>query len=242
MRKSIISSTILIITLGLYAVTASADIKDTPHISVTGTAELKVAPDMMNWNLTVTTKDPSASNVGKRHERNVSEVLSFLEKSNIPAKDIQTSNIQLSENWVYRSKSNVMEGYIASTTISFKSMDFTQYQHLWIALSGFETVKIGGIYFDTSERIEHQNTARLKAAIAAKQKADALCEALGSKLQEALIIEEDLGVNEGYGRVQPMRNMVMSAAPSSESGGAAIAPGQISIHSRVNVTFRIMQN
>ena len=220
--------------------TLQASIADTPHISVTGTAEIKTIPDQMIWNITVTTKNPSASEVGKLHERNVSDAIDFVKNHGVEEKNIQTSNMRLDENWVYRSKSNVMEGYLATTTIVFKSEDFATYTDLWIGLSGLETAKIGGVYFDTSKRQDLQNQARLQAAQAAKSKAEALTSALGSTLHEALTIEEDLGINEGYGRIQPMRNMVMSAATAeSEEQGTAIAPGQISITSRVNVTFRI---
>lgn len=240
MKKSLTITVLFPLAFALSCFQAMAGIENTPHITVVGTAEIKTVPDEMIWNFTVTTKDQSAANVGKLHDRNVAEAISLIKKHNVEEKDIQTSNMRLDENWVYRSKSNVMEGYIATTTIVFKSNDFDSYTNLWIGLAELATAKIGGVYFDTSKRQDIQNSARLKAADAAKSKAQALCSALGSVLHEALVIEEDLGVNEGYGRIQPMRNMVLSSpSPESDASGESIAPGQISIHSRVQVTFRI---
>lgn len=147
-----------VFALSLMTVLLSFAETDLPHITVYGTAEEMVVPDELNWSLSVKTVGASVEEAATNHLKDVSGVLDYL-KSCIPEKEIKTAHMQLNENWVYRDKSRLKEGYYAYTAISFKSKDFSKYMDCWRQLSKFNNLSIGQVSFNISNRIEIQNKA-----------------------------------------------------------------------------------
>jgi uncharacterized protein YggE len=208
---------------------------DLPHITVYGTAEEMVVPDELNWSLSVKTVGASVEEVATNHLKDVSAVLGYLKKS-IPEKEIKTSHMQLNENWTYRDRSRLQEGYYAYTAISFKSTDFTKYLEYWKGLSKLSSLTINQVSFDISNRIEIQNKARLKAVGAAKEKAEALAKTLGVTLLEPLAVEEI--PTSAVVRLSKNRAYADSPEPAVISENS-ISPGTQRITSQVELTFRI---
>lgn len=220
------------------AFSAKAEDIKLPHVSVYGTAEIKVVPDEMNWSLSVETKGNDVGQVAEMHDKKVTAVLKFLKERKIEEKEIQTSRIQLSENWVYRDRNHVKEGYAASTQIAFKSGDLKKYRSLWLGIAKLPDVSVKGVSFATSERIKFQNESRLKAVKAAREKAESLAVALGASIHEPLLIQEVFTSNDPFAAgnmVIQSRRLTDGAAAEGES----FAPGTISVTSRVQVKFRI---
>lgn len=204
---------------------------DLPHITVYGTAEEMVVPDELNWSLSVKTVGASVEEAATNHLQNVSAVLSYLNGC-IPKDEIKTSRMQLNENWVYRDKNRLKEGYCASTAISFKSKDFSKYTELWRQLAKFDNLSIGQVSFGISNLLEIQNATRLKAVVAAKKKAQALAETLGVVLLEPLVLEE---IPNDVPAVKLRAAMKEIDSPSAEG----ISPGTQSVKSQVTLVSRI---
>ena len=155
----------------LISVPASATDIELPHIAVYGTAVLEITPDEMLWDLNITNKASSIEAAAAQHSEIVQSVIVFLGKANIANDDIQTSRMRFGENWEYKNNSRVREGYFASTLISFTLTAFEKYQNLWSGLANIKNVSIQNVNYDHSKRIEFQNKTRLKALLAAKEKA-----------------------------------------------------------------------
>ena len=208
---------------------------------VFGTATTEVVPDPMLWSLRVETKGASLDSVAAEHSSTVESVLEFLKKSKVDQKTLQSSRMDFGENWEYRSSSRVREGYVASTEIAFKLRDFEAYKPLWLGLAKFRAVSVTSVTYDHTRRIEFQNQTRQKAVMAARDKATALAGALGAEIGEALMVEEDLSMSEGW---RPQANtMVFNNLRALDAGDqqhpAALAPGTIPIIIRVKAAFRL---
>ena len=212
---------------------------DVPHVQVSGTAIIEVVPDEMHWSLRLMTKKRTVADTAEEHDRRVSRLLGFLKENEIAEENTQTSRISISENWVYRSNNRVKEGYQASTTVTFESDDLDDYRDLWIGLSNLDNVEVSSVTFDVADRIRHQNESRLKAVMAAKEKAVALAEALGAEVHEPIAIVEDLG--SGF-QVEGMIGNFASRSQMAADSGPSVSPGTISITTGVNVKFRISSN
>lgn len=191
----------------------------------------------MVWSLSVTNRGEGLAEVAKQHEEIVAKVLKLLKEQELSEDKIQTAAMQFGENWEYVDNSRIRSGYFASTDISFTLEDFDRYQPLWMGLAEIDAVSVRSVGYDHSERIRYQNETREKAVKAAREKAKALAEGLGSDIAEPLLIEEDLSVNEGWGNV--LYNNRASEAGSGETG-EQIAPGRIPIKTRVKVAFRLV--
>ena len=151
-------------------------------------------------------------------------------------KFIKTSRMQLNENWVYRDKSRLQEGYYAYTSISFQTTDYSNYVDHWKKLTKFKNLTIGSVYWDVSNRIELRNQTRIEALKAAKAKAEVMAETMDVILVEPLIIEER--EQSRYSSSGVLGNFV-GEVESDSSGEEAVSPGQEVISVRVEVVFRI---
>ena len=226
--------------------TGQGDSLSTPHITVNGTAKKEVTPDLLLWSLEVKNTGLDLQKVAGAHAKKVTALLELLKANGIADKDVQTAQMQLAENQVYRRDEYVKEGYRADTQVSFKLEDIGKYKQLWFAVAGLSEVSVRDVSFDHSKRIELNKEVRKMALQAAKEKAAAMAEELGSKTGEPLAIEEDLSVSEGWARysLNNRYNNVMAqqavAAPGSGENGELIAPGSIPITIRVRVTFRLL--
>lgn len=212
-----------------------ADGFELPHVSVYGTSELEVAPNLMIWNLSIVSKGFEVPKVAEEQDKKLQKLLSYLRAEEIEDRDINTTRINLRENRVYRKNSYVKEGYIASTDIVFEISDLNKYRSLWIGLSTFDGLSIQSTSFDTSKRIELQNESRIKAVEVARDKAIALVNALGSQIAEPLLIEEDLSISGGWNRNVVTNNLGQVSSDADDS----FSVGMIKVSTRVLVKFRI---
>ena len=230
--------TFFVASFFLICTTASADDNDLPHVTVFGTATTEVVPDQMIWSVTVKNKGRVLQDVAKAHGSIVKQVLQLLKDQKVPEAKTQTAQMQFGENQEYKSSSWVKEGYFASTDISFTLDNLEQYRPLWIGLSQIPNVSVQAVQYDHSQRIQYQDETRKKAVMAAREKARMLAEALGSTIEEPLMIEEDLSVNEGWGRAVVTNFRSREGETGMPEG--IVSPGKIPIRARVRATFRLV--
>ncbi len=232
---------ILLLALSSMLSSAVAADVDLPHVAVFGTATAQVQPDLLRWRLSVDRVGAEVAEVADAHAADVAAVLGFLKQQGIPAKDIQTAHVELSEHHVYRKDSRVKEGYEASTAVSFTSKDLGQYRTLWLGLSRLNGVSVKAATWDSSRRIPVQNETREEALKAAKEKATNMAAALGMKLAEPLAIEEIALENDPFSVSSMASNRLhVSSRDGSGDSDSMVAPGSIEVRVRVQVTFRIV--
>lgn len=208
-----------------------------PHLTVYGTATIEVTPDEMYWTLKVSNRGAHVEELARQHSNIVLSAISFIDDAGVLEENTQTAMMQFGENWIHQNGRRVQEGYFASSQISFKLIDFTQYQHLWIGLSKIKDMSIQNIGYGYSKHIEVQDKARLDALLAARKKADAMAKTLNVGLKDPLVIEE----NQEFAETR-RSNMLMAreaglGSGSNDTGGVAL--GKILIKSSVKVVYQI---
>jgi uncharacterized protein YggE len=240
-RTVMVRRGIMALALLLSVSVAGADEFTTEHVTVYGTATLQVAPNQMKWRLNVRNTDPASAAAAEAHGARVAAVIAFLKQNQIAEETIQTSHMELGEVWTFVAGSRRPDGYFASTDVSFTLADLSRYVAIWIGLSGLPSVTVQQVDLDHADRIRFQNEARVKAVLAAREKAQGIAEALGVGLGEPLLVDEDLSVNE---HAWWARNATMTNAETSAGEPAAaeeyLAPGSIPIRARVKAVFRLL--
>lgn len=207
-----------------------------PQIVVSGTATREVKPDTLEWYLSVSHLGVDLTEVASRHSKTVSEVIEMLIQSDVEEDDIQTSRMQFGENWIYRNSSRILEGYRATTGVSFETRSPDSYSDLWMKLAAIDGVSVGNVAFEHSKRIEIRDEIRAEALLAARSKAQAMAAALGSTVGSPLLIEDEPQANWAQS------NFVVTAAGERgvlQEGSGGISLGTISIQATVRVTFEL---
>ena len=145
--------------------------------------------------------------------------------------------MQFGENWEHEKGRRVQKGFFASSQVTFKLTDFTKYQHLWTGLSKIKDMSIQNIGYSYSKRIEAQKKARIKALLAAREKAYIMAKTLGVDLDGPLVIEDNQSFKKPWKSKMLMESSAGSRSVSQDTGGFAL--GKILINSNVKVVYLI---
>jgi uncharacterized protein len=269
MNKAQILLAIGLMTIPLLSAKAQWGQTQKPQISVSGSAEVKVAPDEVDLRVGVETRDEKLETAKSKNDNCVASALEFLKKNGVKDKDVQTDFIVISPVYDDNSGpidprtglplSNFAKGtgtqpvyYLVRKTIGIKLTNVSSFDTILSGLITNGVNVVQGIDFRTSQLRKYKDQARAMAIKAAKEKADAMASALGVKVGKPY----DISVNDwggwsswyqggwGYGSgggggANANQNVSQNGGSGSDEGNTTLAVGQISISANVNVTFLI---
>lgn len=220
-------------------------------ISVTGTAEVKVAPDLVEISMNVETNDLS---IDKAREDNDSKVLAVIEmskKMGIEDKDIQTDYIHVAPRYQDAKYNEPKEnprkflGYYMTKGIRVTLRDVKKSEHYVEEALKLGINYINDLEFQSSEEKKYRDQIRLDAINAAKKKAVTLARELGQKVGKPITIHDNTSafatniIHGSRGSSNSIRFNNASGNSGSEENYGSIAPGQIKIEASVSVIFEL---
>lgn len=213
----------------LFSVVAFAQQQD-HKVTVTGEGKVYVVPDEVVIRARVEHSGESPAVVKRKNDEVVNNIFKYLESQGVPSKNIQSEYINLNKDYHYDSKEY---SYSANQAISIQLEDLEKYETIMSGLLESGLNRIDGVEFKSSRKEELKSEARKQAMLNSKEKAAELVGALDQTLGNVINITE-IENNE----FQPVvRAMEMK---SSDSGNAqTIAPGEMEITVKVNVSFEI---
>jgi uncharacterized protein YggE len=229
----------LLLVMSICTATVLAD--DPPGvrlITVTGEAEVKVAPDEVVFDITVQSLNKDLKTAKNQTDDRLKKVMDLTRKYKVQAKDVQTDYIKLEPRYRGNDESRLFLGYSVRKDLVFTLRDVTQAEEVLSELLESGISRINSVTFQTSEMRRYRDQARAMAIKAAQEKAVALTAQIGQKIGKAYSIEE-----EAPSRGLAMQNyssnaMVGIGGDSSESEGT-LALGQIKVSARVTVQFEL---
>ena len=219
-----------------------------PMISVSGSAEVKVAPDEIYLRVGVETRHENLEDAKKQNDERISKALVFLKASDVKDKDVQTDFISIEptfDNNVSRTKPVT---YVVRKSIEVKLTKIESFEGLLTGLLTNGVNNVHGVEFRTSQLRKHRDAARAMAIRAAKEKADALASELGVKRGKVYNINANdwggswsssgsyWGGRYGGGMSQ---NSVQNIGGAPEAADGTLSIGQVSVSASVNVSFLI---
>jgi uncharacterized protein YggE len=226
-----------------------------PQINVSGSAEVKVAPDEVDLNVGVETRDADLQLAQRKNDEQVAASLAFLKKQGLPDKDIQTGFVAIEPNYEFSNRSSITEHtqplyFVVRKDIGIKLTNLVTFDSVLTGLLANGVNSVHGIDFRSSELRKYKDQARLMAIKAAREKADAMASVLGVTVGKPL----NISVNDqnywpgwyqngwGYDGGQ-FANAVQNVSQNGGGGpggdGPTFAVGQISVSATVNVSFLI---
>lgn len=198
-----------------------------PVVTVTGVGKVEVVPDKVLIKARVEHQGASAQVVKQQNEAVVNDIFEFLESMGIPAENIQTEYLRLDKQHNYETKEYY---FVANQAISIQLNDLEKYEEIMSGLMDSGLNRIDGIEFGTSKQEELESQARKEAMLDAKEKATQLATAIGQETGPAVLIQE-----MGDGHFQPVYRVAGMA--SFDTAAKTIAPGEMEITVKVNVSF-----
>ncbi|MEH2524296.1 MULTISPECIES: SIMPL domain-containing protein [unclassified Bradyrhizobium] len=222
----------LAVAATLLAAPALAQTMPPPAISVTGEANVSVAPDQAQIDGGVTSDAKTAREASEANNAAMGKVLLALKGAGIDEKDYQTSRLSLQPQFATSSKVSERPGIVsfrASNRVTVKIRDVTKVANLIDVMAGAGANDIGGINFSVSQASKHLDEAREKAIADARRKAEIYAKAAGVTLGEPISISEE-------GAPVPLHRGKMAAPMAA---GAPVAHGEETLSVTVGVSWAI---
>jgi uncharacterized protein YggE len=216
----------------LLATPALAQTMPPPAISVTGEANVSVAPDQAQIDAGVTSDARTAREASEANNAAMAKVLLALKGAGIDGKDYQTSRLSLQPQFATPSKGSERPGIVsfrASNRVMVRIRDVAKVASVIDALVTAGVNEIGGINFTVTQASKHLDEAREKAIADARRKAEIYARAAGVTLGEPISISEE-------GAPVPMFRGKMAAPMAA---GAQVAPGEETLSVTVHVSWAI---
>jgi hypothetical protein len=224
-----------------------------PQINVSGSAEVKVAPDEIRLSVGVETRDQNLDVARQQNDERIAHALAFLKDAGVKDKDVQTDFISVVPDYDYNSSHVKPVAYIVRKSIEIRVTAITNFESIVTGLLTNGVNYIHGIDFRTSQLRKYRDQARELAVKAAKEKADAMASALGVKRGKVSSInvndwsggwggyQNRWGTQWGFnGQVQNVQNpATLSDAAGADTAAETFSVGEISVSATVNVSFLI---
>jgi hypothetical protein len=237
---------VLALALAFSSLAFAADVQEPRLITVTGDAEVKVAPDEVILTLGVEMWDKDLTAAKSQNDQRVKDILKLAPQFGIDSNHVQTDFLSIepryNDNYTHRE----FIGYFVRKTIAFTLRDTSKFETLLSGALEAGANYVHGIEFRTTELRKHRDQARALAINAAREKALSLAKELGQKVGQPHMIREDQtwwwsGYNSWWGSrwgAGMAQNVVQNVGGRSELDGS-MAPGQITVSARVTVSFEL---
>lgn len=209
---------------------------DKRTITVSGTGEITVEPDVAYLNLGVLTKGKTAEQAQSENAaiyENLNKVLT--EQFKIEAKDIQTVGFNVRPDYSYQEgREPVITGYTATHNIRITYRDLDQIGELLDAATKAGVNQVNHVQFATEKSADYEKEAMKLAMSDAREKAELLAATEGQTVKGAISIVH----NGASGGMVIERGLAdFSLAQASSAAGTMVNPGEIVIRTSVTVVY-----
>lgn len=219
------------------------------QINISGSADVKVTPDEVHIQVGVETRSENLDEARTQHDERMRNALQFLRTMHVPDKDVQTDYINIGPEYENNWPHTRVAAYFVRKSIEINLTNITNFEPIMTGLLTNGATQVQNVQFCTSNLRKYRDEARNKAIEAAREKADALCAALGVKRGKP----QSINANEsggfwtyggywggpGFNYAANSQVVVQNQDNASESAGDTVSLGQISVSATVTVSFAL---
>ena len=224
-------------TLPSAAIAQQATINQTitgTRLDINATGEVTRVPDLATISAGVVTRSANASSAMQQAAARMARVREALRRAGIADRDIQTSNVSLSPDYVYaKDQPPRISGYSASNQVTVRFRDIASTGKILDALVEQGANQISGPNLSIEHPEAALDEARTRAVAAARARAELYARALGMRIVRIVSVSE----SGGYAPPPPMPPMVMAAR--AERDQTQIDPGEQKLQVGVAMTFEL---
>lgn len=208
----------------LGSTTALAATSDSPHISVSATASMEVAPDIANISFDVNGRGNNASEAATASAAKMDNVRRLLLGCNLTREDIITTSYTIYPELDNKGKT---KGYIARNSLAIKVKDITKVGTVIDKLSSAGIDSINNVTFDVANKSLYRNKLLAEAVEKARQEAAVVANAGGCSLGKLL----SANINSYNNYPRSYANIMLKA----DAVGAEAAPVTNLVAESINI-------
>lgn len=213
----------------------------TRTLTVTGTGQVSVSPDICYMEFGAETSSPqSASAAYKANSDAMNAMIQALKAAGIPTKDIQTTRLFLRPRYMDpRTGKRDLSEYSVEQSVSVKVRDLSKVSAVLDAAVVAGANSIGSVEFTVEDARKYTQDARTEALRNAKAKAERIALDAGVKLGKPMTIVEG-GSAYGYrDRVGGVRPTGEGVGPQGGAAGSELEAGETKLTQSMTVTYEL---
>jgi len=229
--------------LGLTALPAVAQVysgERIPTISLTGTGDAMIDPDMAHVSAGVVTQAATAAEALRLNAAAMEAVFAELRGAGVEERDIQTSSVSINPVYAPQTEDRAdgprIIAYRADNQVNVVVRDLDRLGPAIDALVEAGANNVGNVRFDREDPSAAEDEARREAIQGAMETARLYADAGGFRLGRILSVSEI----QGY-RPMPMAMAAPQREMAFDAASTPTAPGQLNIEMQVNVEVEILQ-
>jgi uncharacterized protein YggE len=227
------------------ALAAGNECDSSRTVQVSGSATVKVVPDLVTLQLGVTSNDTAPQGVYDKNTATVKKVLAAIRALGVADRDLSTDYYIIHP--VYGDYNSLdIKGYRINNTVIVNLKDVSKVSRVLAAALSAGANEVVDVQFKTSQLRQYRDQAREMAVKAAQEKARDLAGTASAQVGCVLNIDENSWSYYGYpwqsARYQgTMQNAVQNAPGSTQppSDDGPISLGQIAVQAEVQVKFSL---
>lgn len=232
----------VLLLVAMLGIIAGAVADETPFhrtLTVSGTAEVKVTPDICYMSFVVTTHNRSAVQAYDDNNAQMGRINSAVKAQGIEAKDLQTINFTITPE--YHNEKNtdkrIFDDYLVNNTLYVSVRDLTKVSAILDAAMNAGATEVGGVTFTIENPKKYTAGARIDAIKAAREKADVIAEQTGVKILKPISISEEEPNSDEMTNAQVIN--VPSRGWSTGEEVPSVEPGEIKLTYTIDITYEI---
>ncbi len=207
-------------------------------ITVVGKSGMEATPDVAKVSLGVSSRAATPSIAREDNTAAINATLAALAEMGIEEKDIQTTNMNMWNN--YDSNGN-LTGYRMSTDLTVYVRDITKAGDVVDAAIAAGANELNGVSYLLSNEDEMYNTALADAIALARTKAEVLAEAAGKTVGQVKKVDEtSRAVATVRNYDEAAANPDVGSGSKMESVRTTIRPGSSTVSAEVQVVFEML--
>lgn len=214
--------------------------QDRPYtISVSGTAEIRTAPDMATVWFGVVTRDENPDRARQLNEDAAAQAMNAVRALGIPERDLRLETVQLQPLREYDPDRRIYreDGFEATRQVEVIVRDLDRLPNLMAAIVSEGANRVNSIQYGLEDKDAAELEALTEAARKVREKASVLAGELGWVLGKAIQINEQ-GVHVPQPRMQ-MEMAAVSAMAKDTGNPDAYAAGELTVSASVTVVFSL---
>ena len=233
MKKTILFTIIAVLVLGLAACSPASSAPDNVRtLSVSGTGQAFLTPDIARISIGVRTEDSSAESALASNNERAASIQKTLTDFGIDPKDIQTSNFSIYQSDKRNLDSNVTGTvYTVNNTVNITVRDLDKFGELLDTLVKSGANNISNIQFDVEDQTAALASARDAAIEHAHEQAQAVADAAGVSLGDVQTIT--------FHDPVPVQTRNAPVAEMAAGASVPVQSGETSVSVTVNVVYQI---
>ena len=206
-------------------------------ITVVGQGEAQGKPDQAFVTVGVEITAPTVDEATSQNAAIIEQITTALDEMSIAADDIQTSNYSLwaEQRYDEQNGSQSITGYHVTNQVNVTIRDINAVSDVLAAVTTAGANSIYGVSFGVADTAALEAQAREAAIADARARAQSLADLAGVELGDVQTITEVIGASAPM----PMVANGGFDMAVAESAAPGISPGQLSVNTRIQVTFAI---